>query len=339
MGAGIAGLVAARELTAAGVDVVVLEGRGRVGGRLVSSESGLDLGATWFWPGEKHVTALVSELGIATHQQHVEGDAVYHERGGSRRMDGNPIDVPSFRISDGAADLARRLHEDLPDDTVLLECPAAEVRLDRDRVHVVTDRGTFSARHVVLAMPPALAVSRIRFTPGLPDRLASLAAATPVWMGAVVKVVARYERPFWREAGLSGSAISHHGPMREIHDMSGPEGSPAALFGFVPMTSGGRRPAPAPSELLGQFGELFGSGAARPLELLIHDWRDESFTSPPGVELLVEYRTFGHEVYQSPAAGGRISWASTETAPISPGHIEGAIAAAKRASAGVVAAR
>ena len=41
--------------------------------------------------------------------------------------------------------------------------------------------------------------------------------------------------------------------------------------------------------------------------------------------------TYGHRWYQEPAADGRLHWASTETAPNAPGHIEGAIAAAERA--------
>ncbi|GAB4122109.1 MAG: FAD-dependent oxidoreductase [Roseiflexaceae bacterium] len=51
IGAGLAGLAAARELQARGVDVVVLEGRKRIGGRIWTStkwpDLPLDLGASW----------------------------------------------------------------------------------------------------------------------------------------------------------------------------------------------------------------------------------------------------------------------------------------------------
>jgi len=50
IGAGIAGLAAARDLQAAGVDVVVLEARHRIGGRIWtdrSSGTALDMGASW----------------------------------------------------------------------------------------------------------------------------------------------------------------------------------------------------------------------------------------------------------------------------------------------------
>ena len=189
--------------------------------------------------------------------------------------------------------------------------------------------GTTAAQHVVLALPPALAMHRIAFEPGLPERIASLAAATPVWMGAMAKVVVRYEHAFWRDIGLAGSAISHLGPMREIHDMSGPDGSPAALFGFVPLT--GASPLPDDQAVVDQLTELFGPGAASPLEITIKDWRTDPDTSPPGVGALQAYQTYGHPLFQEPAWDGRLHWASTETATDAPGHIEGALAAAERA--------
>ena len=49
--------------------------------------------------------------------------------------------------------------------------------------------------------------------------------------------------------------------------------------------------------------------------------------------------TYGHRRYQEPTAGGRLHWASTETAPYAPGHIEGAIAAAERAVAAITTDR
>ena len=65
VGAGVGGLAAARALAAGGQDVVVLEARDRVGGRLHSlmhGEAGVDLGATWFWANEPRITRLIAEL-------------------------------------------------------------------------------------------------------------------------------------------------------------------------------------------------------------------------------------------------------------------------------------
>ena len=50
IGAGMAGLAAARDLVARGFEVTVLEGRNRIGGRIHTDRSlgaAIDLGATW----------------------------------------------------------------------------------------------------------------------------------------------------------------------------------------------------------------------------------------------------------------------------------------------------
>jgi monoamine oxidase len=65
IGAGLAGLIAARDLTDRGFDVVVLEGRGRIGGRtfarnVANTTVKVDFGGTWIIPAEH--TAVVAEL-------------------------------------------------------------------------------------------------------------------------------------------------------------------------------------------------------------------------------------------------------------------------------------
>lgn len=54
-----------------------------------------------------------------------------------------------------------------------------------------------------MALPPALALERIDFGDALTIDLVRLARSTPVWMGAVAKVVARYPSAFWRDEGPS----------------------------------------------------------------------------------------------------------------------------------------
>ncbi len=337
VGAGISGLAVTRGLLDAGKSVATIERRDRVGGRLLSpalDDGGgrVDLGATWFWPGEPRVIALAEEFDLKLHKQHLAGDATYHQPGGAQRLDGNPIDVPSYRFSDGAQSLAEAVAGALPEGIVRLDTSVRAVRgtgpFEIDIVDLAGASRSLTADHIVLALPPALAVASILFEPALPERLHGLAALTPVWMGSTVKVVAHFERAFWRDAGLSGSAISHIGPMREIHDMSGPDGHPAAIFGFVPNAAPG--PAPTEADIRHQLIELFGTDAANPSQILVADWRAEPATSPDGVEALQAYQAFGHPLYQRPALDGRLHWSSTETAVVAPGHIEGALASAER---------
>lgn len=329
VGAGIGGLAAARHLAAAGLSVAVLEARDRVGGRLCAQD-GLDLGATWFWGNEPRVQALISELGVPVHAQHIDGDAMYQAGGAVRRLDGNPLDVPAGRVAGGMPLLAEAVAAGLPPGALRTGVAVTAITATGDGVDVAWDGGGMRARHVVLAVPPALAAARIAFTPDLDAPLRELAEATPVWMGAVVKVVAVYPHPFWRDAGLAGAAMSHDGPLREVHDMSGPHGAPAALFGFA--MPGPGEPAPSSEDVAGQLAALFGPAAARPERVIIRDWRREVHTSPPGVEALGAFGLFGHPAYAEPALGGRLHWASTETAPRFAGHVEGALTAAVRAA-------
>ena len=91
VGAGLAGLAAARELTRQGHDVLVLEGRDRVGGRTFSgSVAGLpiDRGGSFVGPTQDAVLNLISELGLPTVPTYHDGKNVIHWRGAARAYSG-----------------------------------------------------------------------------------------------------------------------------------------------------------------------------------------------------------------------------------------------------------
>ncbi|MBX9788350.1 MAG: flavin monoamine oxidase family protein [Pirellulales bacterium] len=72
VGAGLAGLCAARQLVHRGVSCAVVEARDRVGGRTLSHRLGgdtIDLGGQWIGPRQNRIRGLVQELGIATFPQ------------------------------------------------------------------------------------------------------------------------------------------------------------------------------------------------------------------------------------------------------------------------------
>jgi monoamine oxidase len=85
VGAGLAGLVAARELRAAGQAVLVLEARDRVGGRVVNEDIGggkiVEMGGQWAGPTQDQLLALATELDVATFPTCDTGKKVLHFNG------------------------------------------------------------------------------------------------------------------------------------------------------------------------------------------------------------------------------------------------------------------
>ncbi len=92
IGAGLAGLVAARQLVAAGRSVVVLEARDRVGGRLLNEPLGegkvVEVGGQWVGPSQRRMLALADSLGIDTFPTHGSGQNVIEYDGSLIRYTG-----------------------------------------------------------------------------------------------------------------------------------------------------------------------------------------------------------------------------------------------------------
>ena len=337
VGGGVSGLATARALIASGRSVRVLEASKRAGGRLWSVQSSggaADMGATWFWPGEERVRALIDDLGIAWHDQALDGDTLVWNGAGIHRIAGNHLDVAAFRFSDGGSSLVEELVESLPSQTVSYGTVVQSIDRAPNGVTIQTSQGPTTSRVVVVALAPSVAIATGLIDPAtLTQDVRDAATAIPVWMGATTKAVAVYDAPFWRASGLAGAALCMvNTPLQEIHDMSGPGGSPAMLFGFGSSRSG--RPPITPESVALQMGELFGDRAAAPTAVHIRDWSEE-----PGFSETISdaYHLFGSPHLQRSSWDDRLLWTSTETSTIAPGHLEGALAAAERTT-GLIAA-
>jgi monoamine oxidase len=328
IGAGVSGLLAARRLAAGGREVIALEARGRTGGRTHSvlaadgAEGRVDLGASWVWDTEEHIHRLLDELGIETFDHHREGIDLYEQASGLQRGRLPRSAVAERRVSGGAQAITDALAAGGLD--IHTNEPARAIEPIDGGLRVITDSRTLTARHVVAALPPAVLASRITLpTDQLDEQQHAVMKHVAVWMADVAKVVAVYDRPFWRlDHGLSGRAASLLGPMSEVHDLSGPGGSsPAALFGFVHRQQARPQWRDAVRE---QLVRLFGPEAGAPGALHIAAWWESPETAPaPGSGQAQQL--LGHPLLRAPALGGRLHLCSTETSATSPGHIDGAV--------------
>jgi monoamine oxidase len=221
---------------------------------------------------------------------------------------------------------------------VALKAPVRVVAQDHDGVRVVAGATTVEARSVILAVPPALATS-LAYSPALPKgKAALLKALVP---GNRTKAEAVYDRPFWRDAGLSGQGVADVGPASTIFDNSPPDGSVGVLFGFVggsAQSAWATLPADQRrAQVLENLAAFVGDQARTPTGYIEQDWTKERWTRgcpvahvAPGV--LTKYGPW----LRRPV--GKVHFAGTETADYWLGYMDGAVRSGERAAREVLAA-
>ena len=104
VGAGFAGLAAARRLNQAGLSVVVLEARDRVGGRAhtetLPDGTTIDHGGAWLGPGQDAAYGLAAEVDVETYPTYCQGESVYVKDGRPRRYKGSvPLSLGPLQLA------------------------------------------------------------------------------------------------------------------------------------------------------------------------------------------------------------------------------------------------
>lgn len=342
IGAGLSGLTCAHLLSGAGAKVAMFEASPRIGGRIhaLRDERGqalADLGPTWVWPPYQPVVAQwLERLDIATFAQANDGDAMiegYHPA---------PVRAPlpgqdgMARIVGGPAALVQAMAAALPEGTLHLNRPITRITLAPHGLILTDATGTESiATKVVLSVPLRVAAAKIAI-PDAPAALLDAMRATPTWMAGQAKVVILYDRPFWRDMGLSGRIASRIGPLAEVHDHSSANGQ-AALFGFVGWPPKDRDPAALDTAIRAQLTRCFGPSAPQPRSITVQDWsRDPLICTAP--DHAAAHPDLPPAILRQPHLQGRLHIAIAEVSTRSPGLIEGALDAGETAAAAVLKA-
>ena len=286
-------------------------------------------------PGARNLMALAVEAVWAQEPADVSLLHILfyiHSAGGFDDLVGTDGGAQQDRFVGGSQLVSLKLAERLGD-AIRLDAAVRRIRHGDDGVVVYGDGGVeVTAGRVIVALPPTL-TSRIAYDPPLPALRDQLTQRMP--QGAVIKCMAVYDRPFWREHGLTGQGTSDRGPIRLTFDNSPPDGTPGVLLGFLEgrfaRELGARSFDERREAVVGTFARLFGPDAARPEHYLDRSWADEEWTrgcygcsfTPGG------WTGFGRAL--TPPIGP-IHWAGAETATVWNGYMDGAVSSGERAA-------
>jgi len=335
VGAGLSGLALARQVLEQGRDVLLVEARARVGGRVICVTEGaaaFDMGPSWFWPGQPRMAKMVAELGLTQFDQYAAGDVIFEDENGTvQRGQGLASMQGSFRLSGGMAALTEALAGSLPQDRLRLNTRVLRLADQGDGIEAQLSTGDrVMAKRVVLALPPRVGAT-IEMSPPLGHATMEAMQNCATWMAGQAKAVAIYDRPFWREAGLCGDAMSRRGPMVELHDASPADGAPYALFGFIGVPPEHRRDdARLKDAVRVQLLRLFGDVAADPVAVHLKDWAFDPCTATPAdSQPLYQHPHYGLRPAMSGLWEDRLILSGTETASAFGGYLEGALEAAE----------
>ncbi|WP_314507647.1 NAD(P)/FAD-dependent oxidoreductase [uncultured Microbacterium sp.] len=216
--------------------------------------------------------------------------------------------------------LAERLGED-----VFLNQAVRTLEWGDSGVTAIADGMTVRARFAILALAPNL-YPRISFVPALPRLQHQM--HQHISMGFVIKVHAVYDRPFWREQGLSGTAFSPYEITHEAYDNTNHGDERGTLVGFVSdqraddvfrLSAEERREA-----ILESLSHYYGPEAKNPVVYYESDWGSEEWTRGA---YAASFDMGGLHRYGADAreAVGPISFACSDLAGAGYQHVDGAI--------------
>jgi monoamine oxidase len=239
------------------------------------------------------------------------------------------------RFVGGSAVITDRMARDLGR-RVILRSPVRRIQQGRKGVRVFSDRAVVDAKHVIVAIPPTLA-GRIDYRPNLPSDRDALTQRLP--QGRLIKAAAVYDKPFWRDQGLTGQALSTDTFVSATFDDSPEDGSPGVVFGFIggdkarefkKLSKTAKR-----ETVLGEFAQFFGDQARGAKGFFLTAWTEETWSRgcPVGVYAPGTMLAYGDQI-RRPV--GRIHWAGTETSTYWNGYMDGAVRSGERAAAEVV---
>lgn len=238
-------------------------------------------------------------------------------------------------LAEGTGSLIQHLANALGSSCVL-NAAAFGVEQQPDSVTVRTRQGTFTAKQLIVAVPPQL-YGRMGLLPAL--SYAQQKVIAEFKLGSAVKNIFVFPTPWWRERGLSGGGSRTGGLFNSMADASPASGKVGILVLFSTGTSG-RRLAAARSEdlrinlLMKELSSWVGGPVPAPTFARSVNWNEDpwslgGYASRRGLHGWVQ----APDLFKS---RGRIHFAGTETADEWRSFMEGALQSAERAASEVL---
>ncbi|MCJ7871170.1 FAD-dependent oxidoreductase [Phaeobacter sp. J2-8] len=343
VGGGLSGLALADQLARQGRDFLLVEAQDRLGGRILTKElsgGAFDLGPAWFWPGQPRMAALAERFQIPVFEQFSTGDLVYQKQNGAvQRGRGYASMAGSYRLAGGIGSVVHALAKGLDPAMIMTSTRLTSIDHSAGEITAQVDQDgsaqIITANRIVMAVPPRVIADTVSFDPALDAAQTQALQNVPTWMAGQAKIIAVYDQPHWRNAGLSGDAMSQQGPMVEIHDASPMQGGPYALFGFVGVPADARAQHKDKMMRLAaaQLTAMFGPEMADPMHLVLQDWATiPDIARPRDRQPVRSHPRYGLPTNLRALSAGGMIFASTETAPDFGGFLEGALEAAEHAA-------
>ncbi len=233
VGAGIAGLAAAYELSRAGHRVTVLEARSRIGGRVLTLRAPFsdghfaEAGAARIRPDHDLTLGYARHFGLETSRFYPDaGSFLRVEEGRRETISAQSFlsQVPDFvKLKGGSDRLPSAFAAALPE-RVVTGAPVVAIRAGA-AVRVVCGNGESYDADRALVTPPLPALAYIRFRPALPEAKVHAIQGGYRYQSAT-RVFVRARERFWESEGLNGWGTTDW-PEELWHptwDSSGPEG-------------------------------------------------------------------------------------------------------------------
>lgn len=240
------------------------------------------------------------------------------------------------RVVGGLQQIPLLLAKELGDEVVHLSQPVREIRWDASGTTVSSEDISVHAKHVIVAVPPNL-YDRIDYVPALPRLRQQMQQHSS--LGLVIKVHATYETPFWRDAGLSGTAFSPYQLVHEAYDNTNHGETRGTLVGFVSDEKADELLKLAPEErrrcILESFAAYYGSTALEPVVYYESDWASEEWTRGAyGTSFDLGGLTRYGALQLEPV--GPIQFGSSDVAAEGYQHVDGAIRVGRRLASTII---